>query len=216
MLTCDEKSEYDHVRLTEESQTYFGLQFGGWIMLYTTLVFGWNASPYVYQTIGMRVTSYMRNLGIRTLQYIVDRMAAESKSDNDPLESSLNGVILPCEVVAYCLVEILTRLGYTLCLKKCNLIPSICIRFLGFLADSVEQAYILPLDKKEKFIALRESILSQKEVNLKTLQRLAGKCVSMGLAIPAARLYCREMNTAISFCQRNSRNIPVSGDLQLK
>ena len=76
-------------------------------------------------------------------------MAAESKPDNDPLESSLNGVILPCEAVAYCLVEILTRLGYTFSLKKCNLIPSTCIRFLGFLADLVEQAYILPPDKKE-------------------------------------------------------------------
>ena len=72
MITCDEKSGYDHVRLTEESQTYFGLQFGGWIMSYTTLVFGWKASPYVYQTIGMRVTSYMRNLGIRNLQYIYE------------------------------------------------------------------------------------------------------------------------------------------------
>ena len=41
MITCDEKSQcYDHLRLTEESQTYFGLQFGGWIMSYTTLVFG--------------------------------------------------------------------------------------------------------------------------------------------------------------------------------
>ena len=44
MITCDEKSGYDHVRLTEESQTYFGLQIGGWIMSYTTLVFGWKAS----------------------------------------------------------------------------------------------------------------------------------------------------------------------------
>ena len=130
-------------------------------MSYTTLVLGWKASPYVYQTIGMRVTSYMRNLGILTLQFIDDRMAAESKSDNDRLESSLNSVILPCEPVVYCLVEILTRLGYTLSLKKCNLIPLTCIRFLGFLADSVEQAYILPLDKKEKFIALMESIFSQ-------------------------------------------------------
>ena len=35
--------------------------------------------------------------------------------------------------------------------------------FLGFLADSVKQAYILPEDKKDKLIVLRESILSQKE-----------------------------------------------------
>ena len=35
----------------------------------------------------------------------------------------------------------------------------------------------------------------------------------MGLAIPAARLYCREMNTAISYCQKNSKNIKSYGDL---
>ena len=37
MVTCDEKSGYDHVKLQLQSQTYFGVQFGGWIMSYTTL-----------------------------------------------------------------------------------------------------------------------------------------------------------------------------------
>ena len=62
-------------------------------------------------------------------QYIDDRMATESNIDNDPLESCLNDNILPGEAVAYGLLEILTRLGYTLSLKKCNLIPSTCIRW---------------------------------------------------------------------------------------
>ena len=88
------------------------------------------------------------------------------------------------------LMEILTRLGYTLSLRKCSLFPLKCIRFLVFLADSVKQSYMLPQEKKEKFIALRESVLSQKEIDLKTLQRFSGKCVSLGLAIPAARLFC--------------------------
>ena len=214
MITCDEKSGYDQVRLTEESQTYFGVQFGGWIMSYTTLPFGWKASPYIFQSIGMRVTSYLRSFGMRTMQYIDDRMATESKSVNEHSDGCLSNTILSGEAVAYCLVEVLTRLGYTLSLKKCSLKPSTCIRFLGFLADSVKQAYILPLDKKEKFIALRESILSKTEVDLRTLQRFVGKCVSMGLAVPMARLYCREMNAAISYCQKNSRNIKISGDLQ--
>ena len=117
----------------------------------------------------MRIISYMRSFRIRTLQYIDDRMAAESKFVNEHSDNCLSNVTrLSAEIVAYCLVEVLTRLGYTLSLKKCNLNPSTCIRFLGFLADSVKQAYIVPTDKKEKFITLRESILSKQEVDLRT------------------------------------------------
>ena len=36
MICCDEKSGYDHARLTQESQTYFGVQFCGWVFSYTT------------------------------------------------------------------------------------------------------------------------------------------------------------------------------------
>ena len=76
----------------------------------------------------------------------------------------------------------------------------------------MKQAYILPEDKRDKFIVLRESILSKKEIELRTLQRFSGKCVSMG--IPSSRLFCREINAAISFCQKKSRRIPLSGDLR--
>ena len=72
MVTSDEKSGHDHVKLQEQSQTYLGVQFGGWILTYTSLPFGLKVSPYLYSTIGMRVPSYMRSLGFRTLQYIGD------------------------------------------------------------------------------------------------------------------------------------------------
>lgn len=35
MVTTDEKSGYDHVRLSVESQKYFGIQFGYWVLVYT-------------------------------------------------------------------------------------------------------------------------------------------------------------------------------------
>lgn len=50
--------------------------------------------------------------------------------------------------------------------------------------DSVRQAYILPNDKREKFVILKESILKSEMVDVKTMQRFAGKCISMGLAVP--------------------------------
>lgn len=100
--------------------------------------------------------------------------------------------------VAYILVELLTSLGYTLALGKCSFVPLTCVKFLGFLVDSKKQAYILPECKKLKFADLRESIFGSKELTVKTLQRFAGKCISMGLAVPGCRLFCREVNLAIS------------------
>ena len=68
--------------------------------------------------------------------------------------------------------------------------------------------------KKEKFITLRVSILSSNSDDVRTLQRFAGKCVSFNLAIPAARLYTRQVNAAISFCLKNSRSVEVRDPLQ--
>lgn len=74
MVTTDEKSGYDHVRLSVESQRYFGIKFGDYVMVYTVLPFGFKASPYTYQTIGMVMTSYLRTLSVLTVQYLENRL----------------------------------------------------------------------------------------------------------------------------------------------
>lgn len=63
--------------------------------------------------------------------------------------------------------------------------------FLDFFVDSVKQAYILLEDKKFKFIHIREEILAQPDVDVRTLQRFCGKCISMGIAVPGCQLFCR-------------------------
>lgn len=40
MSSMDDKSGYDHIYLSEQSKKYFGLQFGGWFMIFNTLPFG--------------------------------------------------------------------------------------------------------------------------------------------------------------------------------
>lgn len=202
-LVCsDEKSGYDHVRLSSSSTTYFGIQFAGWVFTYSTLPFGWKISPFVYHTIGMQVTAYIRGLGLSTSQYIDDRILICTSHE------------FSCNQIIYCLLQILTRLGYTLSFRKSQLTPSTCVKYLGFLINSVKCAYLLPEEKKQKFIILREDLLQQNQVNLTTLQRFAGKCISMNLVVPAAKLYTREINLAISFCQCNSKEIKVGGALK--
>lgn len=73
----DDKSGYDHVLLTEESRQYFGIRWGDWWLVCATLPFGWKNSPYVYQTIGLVVTSHGRKMGVACSLYIDDRLNGE-------------------------------------------------------------------------------------------------------------------------------------------
>jgi hypothetical protein len=49
MVTFDDKSGYDHVKISEFSYTYFGIQFSGYFMTYPTLPFGWKGSACIRQ-----------------------------------------------------------------------------------------------------------------------------------------------------------------------
>lgn len=109
---------------------------------------------------------------------------------------------------------VLVSLGYFLGLSKSSLAPSRIVRFLIFLVNSELCAFILPVDKKEKFALLREHILSNRTVSIKTLQPLAGKISSFCIAVPAARLFAKEIYHATSGCLKSSRLLKVSGDLR--
>ena len=54
----DDKSGYDHILLTEESRTFFGIQSGGWYFTYNMLPFGWKIAPYVYHTTGLLASNF--------------------------------------------------------------------------------------------------------------------------------------------------------------
>jgi hypothetical protein len=213
MTTLDDKSGYDHVRLAENTSTFFGLQFGEWFLAYNTLPFGFKASAYIYQTIGMAVTSYCRSLGVPCLQYIDDRLIGELLEEMSKGDDMHSGNVMEALRALYIVCEILSRVGYTLGLQKSKFIPAQLRRFLGLFTDSVRQAFLLPDEKREKFAVLRDDILSREKVGVKTLQRFAGKCISFILAIPAAKLYTREVNRAISRGMKNSKQVDLVGEL---
>ena len=57
--TCNDKSDYDHIRLSPDSRTWFGLQWNAWYFAFNTLPFGWKANTYLYRSIGLVVSSYI-------------------------------------------------------------------------------------------------------------------------------------------------------------
>ncbi|KXJ18019.1 Protein LIGHT-DEPENDENT SHORT HYPOCOTYLS 6 [Exaiptasia diaphana] len=119
------------------------------------------------------------------------------------------------EAAAYIMCRLLVDAGYFIGIKKSQCTPATVVRFLGFECDSTRQAFVVPDDKRQKFKLLRENILASRVVDLKSLQRFAGKVFSFCLAIPGCRLYSREVFKAISRLSCSSKSvIPIKGDLK--
>lgn len=217
----DDKSGYDHILLTDESRTFFGIQWGGWYFTYNSLKFGWKISPYVYHTTGLLAANFFRSIGIPCLPYIDDRHNGQLQV---PLEQGEYGTLSTADerwsaaaksaifLVAFYLV----RMGYFLGLSKSILTPLKIIPYLGFLADSSMEIFHLIPEKKHKFVTLVQETLQSTHVSVKTLQRLVGTCTSFSRAVPAARLFTREMNTAISKGIRSQKPILLRGALREK
>ena len=194
--TFDDKGGYQHVRLHPSSEMYFGLEWDNFFFVFRTVPFGWKASAYIYHNLGLVVSHAPRPLGVPLSQYIDDRHVGQL------FASPMRSVILPsaqrAEAAAYILCYILIEAGYFINTDKSQHVPSTVVCFLGFLCNSMRQAFLIPQDKKTKFATLRESILSSSCVSLKTLQRFAGKVFSFSLAIPGCKLYVREVFNAIA------------------
>ena len=206
MTSLDDKSGYDHILLHPNSRTFFGIQFGGWYMVFNTIPFGFKGSAFIYHTTGLVAMSHCRSLGVAGLLYIDDRLIPEWKGDG---MQNIDAYALAFKSL-YIVCQILVRLGYFLNLAKCVLVPTRCLKFLGMLCDSRKLSFLLPEDKKLSFAELRENILDNNEVAIKTLQRFAGKYISFILAIPGARLYSREVNRAIGLATKNSRPVRLT------
>ena len=119
------------------------------------------------------------------------------------------------ESAAFIILSFLTSAGYFINLAKSSPRPSTFVRFFGFISGSALQAFLIPDDQKGKFKALREEPVGSPSVPLKSLQRFAGTALYFSLAIPACKLYVREVFKAITAAAKNSMfSVPVQGPLR--
>ena len=152
---------------------------GGWYFPYATLPFGWKASAYVYHTMGMASTHFIRSNGVPCSQYIGNRHTGQLRPPRVCVNQFSN-FQLP-QMATFVACSVLISLGY--------LTPVPSVRFLGYFCDSEKPVFIPPDDKRVSLTFLRESILEKNSVSLKNLQKFAGKTTSFSLLVPAAKLY---------------------------
>lgn len=184
LTVWDHKSGYFHVPLHPDTQPYLGFEFEGRYYVYTVLPFGWNVSPYVYQTLSRLVSAYLRRLGIPDFAYLDDSATVSGR--------------LVAAGHAYVKGLLLTWLGYYVNLDKSNMVPAPAQKWLGFIIDLAARTYRVPEAKLAKLLALLADALGSARISVPALRSLAGKCVAMAPAVPGALLYTRALFHALA------------------
>ena len=211
-MKLDDKSGYDHILLTQESRKYFGLFWEGWLFVYNSLPLGWSPSSYVYHSVGLGPSHFIRTKRVPLSQYINDHHIGQLRlpQEHPNIWSNMDLAKASSFIAALVLVSC----GYFIGLKKSIFLPVQSLVFLGLFADSVRQAFILPDEKKQKFASMRDSLIQLKVVQVKSLQKFTGKVISFSLAIPAAKLFCREVNYNIGKGLKSSKPVVMSDALK--
>ena len=135
--------------------------------------------------------SFLRANSITCLFYIDDRLIEEY---NGQAPSHLDSSRNRAELAIRYAVQLFVSLGYFINISKSVFIPTQCIIFLGMIIDSIQGSFFVTAKRKDKFKKIRDNLLQCKKVSLTTLQKFIGMCISMWLAIPAAKLYKNHRN----------------------
>jgi hypothetical protein len=211
-FTLDLRAGYHHVRLTEELARMCGgkvwlsaadfsslgaeglipegvcwnEQQGGW--LYVTaevLTFGLAHSVPVFTKITRQMCRVWRKRGYRMGHLLDDFLFAAPTYEQ------------ACEM-RDAVVTDLQLWGWFVNFEKSQLNPAQCVRWIGVVIDTVSMRFYIPSDKVEKLEdAIRAFVAGPAMCTYRDLARIAGKVISMGVAILPARMMSREFFTLI-------------------
>ena len=179
-LALDHASGYYHFFLSDDSEEFFGFEFGGFYYVYRVLPFGWNESPFIYQMFTIAVCRYLARLGIDALGYLDDVIV--------PLRAACN---ISSLARAYVVCSTFLSLGYFLQLRKSSLRPVLRVDWLGFTVDFERRCFQVTEKRLRSIQALIATILAEGSVNVYTLESLVGKLVHLRLAVQPAMLFVR-------------------------
>ena len=208
--SLNDSSGFHHVLLHPASWPLFGLRYQGVDYVWTVLPFGWCESPYVYHTLSEAKVAFLRAKGIPALAYIDDSWLANVQSTHGQPERAQ---WLAAAEAIHVAMLVSWMCGYFLSEKKCDLRPTKVQRYLGMLCDSETASFRVPQDKMDKLHHLLRTAVEARGLSFRTLERIAGKCMSMTVAIRPASLWTHAMFTVLSRLEKSGlRHIDLSQD----
>ena len=180
--------------------------------VWTALCFGWCASPYIHHSLSHAVAQYLRSQDTPTSAWFDDFWMTSSWATRGLSPTGQKKAAR--EAVALALT-IFYRCGYFMAFPKCSLEPTIDLVFLGVGCDTAQRRFYVPEDKLRKLEAILRDAIDSRSISFSQLEKLAGMCTSMSVAVPPASLYTHHMYRQIAAFNRsgglkNLQSIAVS------
>lgn len=188
-----------YILLQPASWPLFGVHWDGVDYVWSVLPFGWNESPFVYHPLSDAKAGYLRSKGNPALSYIDDSWLANPRFTHG--EEPRVQWLAAAEAI-HVAVLVSFSCGYYLSENKCVFKPTQVQRCLGIICDSREAVFRIPTGKLLKLQDLLRSALDGGSLDVGTLERIAGKCMSMPVAIRPASLWTHSMFATIARLSR--------------
>lgn len=134
MATLDLRDAYHLISIHPESRKYLRFRYDGKLYQYSVLPFGLSVAPLVFTKLLKPLVSTLRAAGYRSVVYLDDIWLAGL-----PLEECNNNI--------YATVKLFTDVGFLLNEDRSVLRPQQCVKYLGFMFNSVAMSISLPDDK---------------------------------------------------------------------
>ena len=198
-VTIDHKSGYHRVALEPASWQYFGFEWEDEFYVFTVLYFGWCSALFIYASHSEAVARYLCSRDVPVLTWIDDFYVTSFRSTRF-LEP--NQQFVAAQATASLVLDVLYQAGYSISISKCELTPSTRSVFLGIICDTAQCRFKAPVDKLEKLEHILSDAITSRAITFQMLEKLAGKCTSLSVAVLVAALYTHHMYKQIASFQR--------------
>ena len=128
--------------------------------------------------------------------------ATRGLSPTDQKNAAREAVALALTIFYHC--------GYFMAFPKFSLEPTTDLVFLGVGCDTAQRRFYVPEDKLRKLEAILRDAIDNRSISFSQLEKLAGKCTSMSVAVPPASLYTHNIYRNIAAFKRSGgrKNLP--------
>jgi ribonuclease HI len=184
----DLKSAYSHVTVQREFRPYLGFQYQGRLYRYRTMPFGLKTAPRVFTKILRPVAAYLReHYDTRLVIYMDDILLLATTREEALRQTGLVRTLLE-------------RLGWTLSMEKCKLLPTHSMEFLGWIFDFETETIRMTAKRRQRLLErvrwFRDAASLRRMVQCRTLASLLGELNFLRVQFNAASLYMVALNAA--------------------
>lgn len=202
MTSLDDSSAFHHILIHPASWPLLGFTHDGVDYCWCVLPFGLSISPWVYHTLSEAKAAFLRSLGIAALAYLDDSFlanftATHGLGDREQWLAACEATHIAMLVAHFC--------GFFLSAKKCDWRPTRVQKYLGMICDSTTATFRVPQAKLDVVHSLLTTALESGTIPFRTLQRVAGKVMSMTVAIRPASLYTQAMFAALAVLEKSTQ-----------